>query len=96
MPKDVTKVARNFSHAKLLYIKGLHNIISLPDFVAEFFLSGNPLSCDCEMDWLPSVNAASAAASGGGDSRNPRVADLADLECSVDLGKAEDGRFKVS
>ena len=31
----------------------------------------------------------------GGDSRNPRVADLADLECSVDLGKAEAGRFKV-
>ena len=67
--------------------------------MAEFFLSGNPLSCDCEMDWLPGVNAASAAASAaaasGGDSRNPRVADLADLECSVDLGKAEAGRFKV-
>ena len=72
-------------------------MISLPDSVAEFFLSGNPLSCDCEMDWLPSVNAASAAtSSGGGESRNPRVADLADLECSVDLGKAEHGRFKVS
>ena len=40
---------------------------------------------------------ASAVTSGGGDSsRNPRVADLADLECSVDLGKAEAGRFKVS
>ena len=68
--------------------------------MAEFFLSGNPLSCDCEMDWLPSVNAAASAAAtssgGGGESRNPRVADLADLECSVDLGKAEDGRFKVS
>ena len=62
--------------------------------MAEFFLSGNPLSCDCEMDWLPGVNAASATS--GGDSRNPRVADLADLECSVDLGKAEDGRFKVA
>ena len=62
----------------------------------EIYLGGNPLSCDCEMDWLPSVNAASASAtSGGGESRNPRVADLADLECSVDLGKAEDGRFKV-
>ena len=69
----------------------------LSDGVAEFFLSGNPLSCDCEMDWLPGVNAASAltASVTSGESRNPRVADLADLECSVDLGKAEAGRFKV-
>ncbi len=23
---------------------------------AEFYLSGNPLSCDCEMEWLKRIN----------------------------------------
>ena len=28
----------------------------------DFFLGGNPLSCDCEMEWLKRINQLSAKA----------------------------------
>ena len=41
----------------------------------QIFLAGNPLVCDCHLEWLPSIN----------DQNEPnlRVADLADLECQL-------------
>lgn len=45
---------------------------------AQIFLGGNPLVCDCHLEWLPSINEEAKE----GD-MHVRVADLAQLECQL-------------
>ena len=42
---------------------------------AQVFLRGNPLVCDCHLEWLPTINQEAE--------NHVRVADLADLECQL-------------
>ncbi len=51
---------------------------SPPSPPAEFLLAGNPLSCDCELEWLPRVNDMSLRTG-----RYPRVGDLEQVQCQV-------------
>lgn len=43
----------------------------------EFYLAGNPLVCDCELEWLPEINSMTM------QEHHPRVADLDDLMCRL-------------
>ena len=44
---------------------------------AQVLLQGNPLVCDCHLEWLPSIN------EGNNHNNHVHVADLADLECQT-------------
>ena len=57
--------------------KTLSNISGRP----RFFFYGNPLSCDCYLDWLPSINEQSQR-----QSLAAMIVDLEDLRCVNHLG----------
>ena len=56
---------------------------------AEFFLSGNPILCDCEMEWLQKINSMEESSSSskhhGRQQRAPhaRVGDLEKVQCRL-------------
>jgi Leucine-rich repeat (LRR) protein len=56
-----------------------------------FHLRGNPLACDCHLQWLKRTG---AAVPGGAGHALPRIADFARLECSLTnhTGHREDGQ----
>ena len=43
----------------------------------EFLLSGNPLICDCDLEWLPGINSEEM------QEHHPRVSDLSDIKCRL-------------
>lgn len=50
----------------------------------EFFLGGNPLVCDCGLDWLPGINSIEM------QEHYPRVADLAEIKCRLNNQRRND------
>ena len=43
----------------------------------EFLLSGNPLICDCDLEWLPGINSEEM------QEHHPQVSDLSDIKCRL-------------
>ena len=49
--------------------------------VPQILLLGNPLVCDCHLEWLPSINIYGVEAPSSHD--HLKVMDLAELECQL-------------
>ena len=50
----------------------------------EFLLGGNPLICDCELQWLPEMNRDEL------QEDQPRISDLEDIKCRLNNQRRND------
>uniref|UniRef100_A0A1B0DF24 Uncharacterized protein n=1 Tax=Phlebotomus papatasi TaxID=29031 RepID=A0A1B0DF24_PHLPP len=75
---DKTNLTRVDLYANALTTLQMHNIRLAPvpenRPLPEFYLGGNPLECDCSMDWLYRINNLTTR-------QHPRIMDLANVAC---------------